>query len=138
RALKKLPAEQAVTIGVAAAHAALDALRRAGFADTLAADDELGIAQMTTRLLTWEQQLDKRAAKKDAATDDEAIVESTREIERARQSIAATDAESQLAPFVDASATEPNLAFGKAALRLWAAWGAGQATQSAALAGARG
>src|SRR5205085_2699792 len=98
---------------------------------TLATDDELGSAQMTTRLLAWEQQLDKRGAKKDAATDGEAITEITREIERIRQSVAGTDAETLLAPFVDASATEPNLSFVRSALRLLEAWAAAHATQPA-------
>ena len=132
RAIKKFPTEQALTIDADAAQAALESLRREAFTDTLAFDDELGIAQMTTRLLAWEQQLDKRGAKKDAATDDEAIAELGRKIERTRQSIVGTAAETLLAPFVDERAAEPNLAFVKSALRLLEAWAATHAIQPAA------
>src|SRR5205085_2696170 len=138
RALKKFPAEQALTIDSDAAHAALESLRRTAFADTLVADAELGIAQMTTRLLAWEQQLDKRGAKKAETIDDEAIARRTRELERTRQSIAGTDAETLLASFIDESAADgPNLGFVKSALRLLEAWAAAHATQPPARARVR-
>ncbi|HLL74922.1 MAG TPA: hypothetical protein VK421_06625, partial [Pyrinomonadaceae bacterium] len=76
RAVKRVPAERALTLDVDAVHAALDALRRSAFADTLAADDELGVALMTTRLLAWE----KLAEKGEAA----GVVAVARNIERAR------------------------------------------------------
>ena len=51
RATKRVPAERALTFDVDSVHSALDALRRAAFADTLASDDELGVALVAARLL---------------------------------------------------------------------------------------
>ncbi|MDT7602906.1 MAG: hypothetical protein QOF61_903, partial [Acidobacteriota bacterium] len=55
RAVKRVPAEKALTYDVDEMHAALESLRRAAFADTLGTDDELGVARMTARLLAWEK-----------------------------------------------------------------------------------
>jgi NADPH-dependent glutamate synthase beta subunit-like oxidoreductase/NAD(P)H-flavin reductase len=57
RAIKRVPAERALAFDVDDVHAALEALRRAAFADTLGVDDELGVARMTARLLAWEKAL---------------------------------------------------------------------------------
>ena len=62
RAVKRVPAEKALTYDIDALHAALDALRRAAFADTLGPDDELGVARMTARLLAWEKLSEKGGA----------------------------------------------------------------------------
>src|SRR5919206_136762 len=51
RATKSFPAERAAGLDWVAAGAALEALRHAAFADTLADDRELGVARMTVRLL---------------------------------------------------------------------------------------
>jgi NADPH-dependent glutamate synthase beta subunit-like oxidoreductase/NAD(P)H-flavin reductase len=67
RAIKRVPAEKALTFDVDAVHAALDALRRSAFADTLALDDELGVARMTVRLLAWEKFVEKGEATGDGA-----------------------------------------------------------------------
>jgi NADPH-dependent glutamate synthase beta subunit-like oxidoreductase/NAD(P)H-flavin reductase len=135
RALKKFPAEQALTIDADATHAALTALRRAAFADTFAADDELGLAQMTARLLAWEKQLDSRA-KKGAAVEDKTAAELIQEIAHARASLAPKDA-ALLTPFADANETDEQVAFVKSALRLIEAWAAAHASQPAARARVR-
>src|SRR5256714_5773307 len=128
RALKKFPAEQALTINLTATDAALTALRRAAFADTLAADEELGLALTTVRLLAWEKLLERRAAKKESAEDESARA-LVREIERARAGTADADALTHLAPFTDESGADADLAFVKAALRLIEAGAAAHATQ---------
>jgi hypothetical protein len=51
RAIKKFPAEKAVLHDAEKVHGALAELRRVAFAETLAYDDELGVALMTARLL---------------------------------------------------------------------------------------
>ena len=136
RALKKFPAEQALTIDAGAAHAALTALRRAAFADTLAADDELGLAQMTVRLLAWEKHLDGRA-KKGAAVDEQAAADVEREVARARRGLAAPDAGALLGPYADEQETDEAAAFVRSALRLVEAWAAAHATQAEARAHVR-
>ncbi len=138
RALKKFPAAQAATLEAAALDAALDQVRRAAFAATLNADDELGIAQMTMRLLAWEQHLDKHAAQQAALTDDATTAAVAREIARARAEIGATAAVNVLAQFADAGEGDADAAFVKSALRLVEAWAAAHATQVAARARVRG
>ncbi|HEX8181043.1 MAG TPA: FAD-dependent oxidoreductase [Pyrinomonadaceae bacterium] len=138
RALKKFPTEQALTLDVDRAHAALVALRRAACPDTLAADDELGIAEMTVRLLAWEQHLERRAAKKDEPPPHDSAAELAREIAHARRNLAAPDVAAQLAAFADAGAADSDLAFVKSALRVVEAWAAAHATQPAARARVHG
>ncbi|MDQ3753973.1 MAG: FAD-dependent oxidoreductase, partial [Acidobacteriota bacterium] len=115
--------EQALTIDAGLAQDALESLRRTAFADTLADDDELGIARMTARLLEWEKYLEKGAAD---GNESSAL---SREIERARLSSSGTQAEDALAQFQSETFAEPNLAFVKTALRVVEAWAAAHATQ---------
>ncbi len=151
RALKKFPPEQALKLDAGALDAMLITLRRAASTDTLAVDDELGIARMTVSLLAWEKQLDKRGAKKDEmATDDEVAAGIAREIARARSHVSA-DMAAQLASLVDESgakkhvasaidetAADEDVTFVRAALRLVEAWAAAHATQVAARGRVRG
>ena len=65
RAAKSFPAEKAAAVDVGAADVALEALRRAAFADTLADDRELGVARMAVRLLEWEKNYPKEGARRE-------------------------------------------------------------------------
>jgi NADPH-dependent glutamate synthase beta subunit-like oxidoreductase/NAD(P)H-flavin reductase len=87
RAVKRVPAERALTFDVDDVHAALDALSHAAFADTLETDDELGVARMTARLLAWEKALAGGAVV--AAGDDGA--KTANEIKEARTRVAASE-----------------------------------------------
>src|SRR5215207_7782956 len=66
RATKSFPAERAAAVDVEAADAALEALRHAAFAETLADDRELGVARMAARLLEWEKNYPKEGARQEA------------------------------------------------------------------------
>jgi NADPH-dependent glutamate synthase beta subunit-like oxidoreductase/NAD(P)H-flavin reductase len=129
RAVKRVPAERALTFDVDAVHSALDALRRAAFADTLALDDELGVALMTARLLSWEKFVEKGEAGDAGAA--------ARDIERARA--AAVGAAAARAEFEHpADGEEPGARFVRAALRLVEAWAAVHATRPEAKARVKG
>src|SRR5919107_2301817 len=71
RAAKSFPAERAAAVDVEAADAALEALRHAAFADTLADDRELGVARMAARLLEWEKNYPKDGVRQEEAWSDE-------------------------------------------------------------------
>src|SRR5919112_2798910 len=71
RATKSFPAERAAAVDVEAADAALEALRRAAFADTLADDRELGVARMAARLLEWEKNYPKEGVRQEESWSDE-------------------------------------------------------------------
>ncbi|HEX8069563.1 MAG TPA: FAD-dependent oxidoreductase [Pyrinomonadaceae bacterium] len=135
RALKKFPPEQALTLDAAAAQDALAALRRAAGPDTLASDEELGVAQTVTRLLAWEKALDTAAAGKPVDEAEAAAVRHDVQVARRRVD---EDTRARLAPFVDESVADPDHAFVKTALRLAEAWAAAHATQDAARARVRG
>ena len=117
RAPKRVPAEQALTLDLEATHAALDALRRGAFADTLTLDDELGTARMTARLLAWEKFVEKREG-----VDETRAVGLAREIEAARRRVAGTKAEEALGARSPAGAADEDARFVKSALRLVEAW----------------
>ncbi|MCA1817024.1 MAG: FAD-dependent oxidoreductase [Acidobacteria bacterium] len=103
RATKRVPAEKALTFDADEVNAALDALRRAAFADTLDADDELGVARMTARLLAWEKAVEKKVADSGAGVGDDAA----REIAEAHGRVArTTDARLAVVKFADAAAQE--------------------------------
>ena len=93
RATKSFPAEKAASVDVEAADAALEALRGAAFADTLADDRELGLARMTVRLLEWEKNYPKAGTRAVEAWSDERASEA----ESARAAIAGTKVERALA-----------------------------------------
>jgi NADPH-dependent glutamate synthase beta subunit-like oxidoreductase/NAD(P)H-flavin reductase len=129
RAIKRVPAEKALTFDVDDVHAALDKLRRAAFADTLETDDELGVARMTARLLAWEKFVEKKETTEAAPT--------AREIEEARKSVAETDAGRLLAEFEhDAAASvadeSDDARFVRGALRLIETWASIHATRTEA------
>ncbi|HYH86184.1 MAG TPA: FAD-dependent oxidoreductase [Pyrinomonadaceae bacterium] len=93
RATKSFPAERAAAVDVEAADAALEALRRAAFDETLEDDRESGVARMTVQLLEWEKNYPKKGARTEEAWSEERA----REIEAARVKIAGTDVERALA-----------------------------------------
>src|SRR5947209_10073701 len=93
RATKSFPAEKAAGIDVETADAALEALRRAAFADTLADDRELGVARTAARLLEWEKNYPKEGARQDEPWSDERA----RQTEAAAKRIAGTQVERALA-----------------------------------------
>ncbi|HKP73537.1 MAG TPA: FAD-dependent oxidoreductase, partial [Pyrinomonadaceae bacterium] len=132
RALKRVPPEQALTFDLDATHAALASLRRTAFADTLEADDELGVARMTVRLLGWEDELKKRGAAGENGDDEKSV----REIAEARERVAGTDAGDALKKFESAAAgnetSGEDAAFVRSALRLVETWAAVHSTQEAA------
>ncbi|HZH34100.1 MAG TPA: FAD-dependent oxidoreductase, partial [Pyrinomonadaceae bacterium] len=59
RAIKKFPAEQAVSLDLDALNSALDDIKKTIFFETLDQDDELAISQITVSLLALEEQLAK-------------------------------------------------------------------------------
>ncbi|HWW76094.1 MAG TPA: hypothetical protein VNZ44_11880, partial [Pyrinomonadaceae bacterium] len=93
RATKSFPAERAAGVDLDAADAALEALRRAAFADTLADDRELGVARTVVRLLGWEKNYPKEGARQEEAWSEERA----REIEGARKRVEGAGAEGALA-----------------------------------------
>src|SRR5437868_12097554 len=93
RETKSFPAEKAAGIDVEEADAALEALRRAAFADTLADDRESGVARTAARLLDWEKNYPKEGARR----EEEWSEARAREIEAARAKIAGTEVERALA-----------------------------------------
>ncbi|MGH9941882.1 MAG: pyridine nucleotide-disulfide oxidoreductase [Pyrinomonadaceae bacterium] len=119
RALKKFPAERALTVDVEQVHAALEALRRAAFADTLKDDDELGVARMTARLLEWEKHFERGTADT-PPVGAAGAGQFAPEIERARAS--AVGLRPVLVEFQDGGTDDENLAFVKSALCLVEAW----------------
>ena len=125
RALKRVTPERALTVDVDSVHAALDALRRAAFADTLALDDELGVSLMTARLLAWEKFVEKGEAA--------GVANAAREIERARASaeganVALAEFESAVVEGV-AEGVDDGARLVKAALRLVETWASVHATK---------
>src|SRR5256714_4054302 len=129
RATKSFPAEKAAELDAEAADAALEALRRAAFADTLGVDRELGVARMTARLLEWEKNYPKEGARREEPWSDERA----RQAEAASKRIAGTEAERALAAWraegVENEA-DANRAFVRAALRLVEAWAAAHAPRA--------
>src|SRR5438270_115936 len=137
RATKSFPAEKAAGVDVESADAALEALRRAAFADTLADDRELGVARTALRLLEWEKNYPKEGARR----EEEWSEARAREIEAARAKIAGTEVERALAAWREgedeggaeesrAVAADENRAFVRAALRLLEAWAAAHALRA--------
>src|SRR5215203_6400565 len=93
RATKSFPAERVAAVDVAAADAALEALRHAAFEDTLGDDRELGVARMTARLLEWEKNYPKEGVRQEETWSDERA----RETEAAASRLKGTEAEALLA-----------------------------------------
>ena len=71
RALKSFPAEKAARVDAEAADRALEALRRAAFADTLGDDRELGVARTAARLLEWEKNYPKEGVRREEEWSEE-------------------------------------------------------------------
>jgi len=131
RATKSFPAEKTAGVDAEGADAALEALRRAAFADTLADDRELGVARMTVRLLEWEKNYPKQGARR----EEEWSEERARETEAARAKIAGTEIERALATWregEDGGGADENRAFVRAALRLLEVWAAAHALRAEA------
>ncbi|HEX8163280.1 MAG TPA: FAD-dependent oxidoreductase [Pyrinomonadaceae bacterium] len=134
RATKRVPAERALTYDLDSLHAALDALRRAAFADTLALDDELGVARMTARLLAWEKSVEKGG-------EADGVGAEAREIARAREAsagagVALAEFEGDAAQNISGSGDDAR--FVKGALRLVEAWASVHATRAEARERVRG
>lgn len=131
RATKRVPAERALTFDIDALHAALDSLRRAAFADTLEVDDELGVARMTARLLSWEKFVERGDAVEGEAES------ASVEIAAARERVAGAGSGRALAEFesgADQNVSElsDDARFVKSALRLVEAWASVHATRGEA------
>ncbi|HEX8474279.1 MAG TPA: FAD-dependent oxidoreductase [Pyrinomonadaceae bacterium] len=150
RALKRFPVEAALRVDADAADDALERLRQAAFADTLADDRELGLARMTARLLEWEKQLEKSG---DAALDEDVVRAVGVAVDAARVAFAGSSLEATLrgaqllfekdsgesrvgsevvetgAVVADADATDEKRAFVRSALRLIEAWAASHSVQ---------
>ncbi|HEX7955626.1 MAG TPA: hypothetical protein VF508_01710, partial [Pyrinomonadaceae bacterium] len=126
RATKSFPAEKAAAVDVAAADAALEAVRHEAFADTLGDDRELGVARMAARLLEWEKNYPKEGARQEAAWSDERA----RQTAAAAESLKGTEAVAALAAWRgegDEGGGDENRAFVRSALRLVEAWSAAHA-----------
>ncbi len=135
RALKKFPPDAAAKLDAEALNAALEAFRRAAFPDTLADDDELGIAHMTSLLLECEKQLDKNSEQlSDACTTN---IESLRDAFAKMQSSRASDLLAGFRKEIDDDAND-DLSNVRAALRLIEAWAAAHSTQPDARTRVRG
>ncbi|HVF42627.1 MAG TPA: FAD-dependent oxidoreductase [Pyrinomonadaceae bacterium] len=141
RAPKSFPAEKAAALDLEAADAALEALRREAFADTLEDDRELGVARMTARLLEWEKNYPKEGVRR----EEEWSEERARETESARAKLKGTRAEGALAAWRaedDGAAAEggadENRAFVRSSLRLVEAWAAAHALRADARARVKG
>ncbi len=128
RATKSFPAERAAAVDLEAADAALERLRHAAFADTLADDRELGVARMAVRLLEWEKNYPKEGVRQEEVWSDE----------RARVAAAAaarlkgTEVEALLAAWrteTVESVGDETRAFVRASLRLLEAWSAAHASR---------
>ncbi len=149
RALKSFPAARAVEIKAEAISDALERLRHAAFTETLNPDRELGIAQMTVRLLAWEEYFKKRARKVSTSEGSEGRSAAEQEgegiaddISAARASIEGTEIDAALAEFqsspVPAGVEEDaGFAFVSRALRLVEAWAAAHAVQPQAREGVK-
>jgi NADPH-dependent glutamate synthase beta subunit-like oxidoreductase/NAD(P)H-flavin reductase len=131
RATKSFPAEKVAGIDVDAADAALEALRRAAFADTLADDRELGVARTAVRLLEWEKNYPKEGVRQEESWSEQRA----KETEAARAKVAGTEAVRALAAWreevdeggADENRVDENRAFVRASLRLLEAWAAAHA-----------
>ncbi|HEX8147779.1 MAG TPA: FAD-dependent oxidoreductase, partial [Pyrinomonadaceae bacterium] len=126
RATRSFPAERAAGVDVEAADAALEALRRAAFADTLGDDRELGVARMAARLLEWEKNYPKEGVRQEESWSDERA----RATGAAAEQSKGTEAEALLAAWrveEDESVADGNRAFVRASLRLLEAWSAAHA-----------
>jgi NADPH-dependent glutamate synthase beta subunit-like oxidoreductase/NAD(P)H-flavin reductase len=137
RATKSFPAERAAGLDVEAADAALEALRHAAFADTLAEDRELGVARMAVRLLEWEKNYPKEGARQEEPWSEERA----RATEAAAGRLNGTEAEAALAawrPETDENDADGNRAFVRSSLRLLEAWSAAHALRPDARARVRG
>jgi NADPH-dependent glutamate synthase beta subunit-like oxidoreductase/NAD(P)H-flavin reductase len=137
RATKSFPAERAAAVDVDGTDAALEALRHAAFADTLADDRELGVARMTVRLLEWEKNYPKEGVRQEEIWSDERA----RESESAWRKVAGTQVEAALAPWraeADEGGADENRSFVRAALRLVEAWAAAHALRPEARARVKG
>jgi NADPH-dependent glutamate synthase beta subunit-like oxidoreductase/NAD(P)H-flavin reductase len=137
RATKSFPAEKAAVVDVDAAGAALDELRRAAFADTLADDAELGLARMTLRLLEWEKNYPKEGSRR----EEEWSEGRERAASEARAKAETEGAASALAAWgteADGSDADPTRAFVRASLRLVEAWAAAHALRPDARARVKG
>jgi NADPH-dependent glutamate synthase beta subunit-like oxidoreductase/NAD(P)H-flavin reductase len=136
RALKSFPVEKAAGVDAAAADEALEALRRAAFADTLGADRELGVARVAARLVEWEKNYPKEGVRR----EEEWSEERARETAAACARLADADAEGALEAWraEDEKDADAERAFVRAALRLVEAWAAAHATQPAARERVRG
>ncbi|MDT5261771.1 MAG: hypothetical protein QOC61_775, partial [Acidobacteriota bacterium] len=138
RAIKRVPAEKALTFDVDAVHAALDSLRRTAFVDTLALDDELAVSRMTSRLLAWEKFVEKSGA-----TDNDATTKMAGEIKAALSLLAASEETARALEQFESEAVQ-NVAvqsvaeqddearFIKSSLRLVETWASIHMTQPAA------
>jgi NADPH-dependent glutamate synthase beta subunit-like oxidoreductase/NAD(P)H-flavin reductase len=127
RATKNFPAEKAAGLNVEAADAALEALRRTAFSNTLADDRELGVARMTARLLEWEKNYPKEGVRQEAAWSEERACDT----KAAREKVEGTDVERALAAWRDDEGeTDENRSFVRAALRLSEAWAAAHALRT--------
>jgi NADPH-dependent glutamate synthase beta subunit-like oxidoreductase/NAD(P)H-flavin reductase len=126
RATKSFPAERVASLDVEAADAALERLRHAAFADTLADDRELGVARMAARLLEWEKNYPKEGVRQEEAWSDERA----RETAAAAARLKGTEGEAALAAWraeEDESVGDGNRAFVRASLRLLEVWSAAHA-----------
>ncbi|MDT7540732.1 MAG: hypothetical protein QOE33_636 [Acidobacteriota bacterium] len=138
RAIKRVPAEKALTFDVDAVHAALDSLRRTAFVDTLALDDELAVSRMTSRLLAWEKFVEKSGA-----TDNDATTKMAGEIKAALSLLGASEETARALEQFESEAVQ-NVAvqsvaeqndearFIKSSLRLVETWASIHMTQPAA------
>ncbi|HEX8186842.1 MAG TPA: FAD-dependent oxidoreductase, partial [Pyrinomonadaceae bacterium] len=137
RATKSFPAERAAAVDLGAADAALEALRRAAFADTLNDDRELGVARMAARLLEWEKNYPKEGVRQEESWSDERA----REAGAAASKLKGTEAEALLAAWRvegDEGVADGNRAFVRSSLRLLEAWSAAHALRPDAREGVRG
>src|SRR5215212_8416806 len=126
RATKSFPAERVAGLDVEAADAALEALRHAAFADTLADDRELGVARMAARLLEWEKNYPKEGVRQEEAWSEGRA----REAGAAAARLKGTEGEAALAAWrveTDESVGDENRAFVRSSLRLLEAWSAAHA-----------
>ncbi|HYE16342.1 MAG TPA: FAD-dependent oxidoreductase, partial [Pyrinomonadaceae bacterium] len=123
RATKSFPAEHAAAVDVEAADRALELLRAAAFADTLADDRELRVARVAARLLEWEKNYGKEGARREGGWSDERA----REIRAARSRVEGTEAARALASLAPADDEDADRAFVRASIRLLEAWAAAHA-----------
>jgi NADPH-dependent glutamate synthase beta subunit-like oxidoreductase/NAD(P)H-flavin reductase len=128
RATKRVPPERALTYDLDSLHAALDALRRASFGDTLALDDELGVARMTARLLAWEKFVEKGEAADGVGAESREIAEAREASDGAGVALAEFEGDA----VQNISGLSDDARFVKGALRLVEAWASAHATRAEA------